>query len=465
MFAAITIQDADGNDAALLDTVNGRRTGTCSGLHGLPGPRRVVRPRPGGHGEINNTKHYGSRQPVFEGFITGDTQAEVWAEYDEILQALWGLVEEERTLKWTRQSAVTNLVTNPSFETGTTGWVAWIGITGTPARSTAQAHVGEASLSSIISAASTAPGWTAPVTLVSGTQYTAALWIYTPRAGTYRIRFRDQSAAETNGSTLVVSANTWTLLPAVTRTAAANGSAILRVELVSGATWTAGDEVFIDGAIVAAGSSVPAYFDGDTSGGSWTGTAHASTSVDKTPLQSMVKLAAAFDPVVRATDAGRLLAFQLIFDREDPRNYGQYQVTVTGDTLSDASGGDIFPDIFPDTFTASGGGEVVVQNTGTIPTPVVFRVYGEMSSPSILNTDTGELITLTGEVSAGDYLEVDTAQRSVTLGGIDRTNLVDFAATNWLAGEAQPGETTFRLLAATFDASARLDVLYRPAFA
>lgn len=289
MFTAVSIQDAAGVDVPLM---NGqRRLGELQGLHGLPAPRAIKRPRPGGHGEINETRHYGSRRPVWSGKLLGTDEAALWTEYDTILQALWGSVSEERLLKWTRHDGV--------------------------------------------------------------------------------------------------------------------------------------------------------------------------------QLQSLVKLGDAFDPIMRATDAGKVLAYQLVFDRQDPRNYSQTLGVAVGDPLTDASGGITYPAPYPWQYTPSGAGEVEVVNTGTIETPVLFRIYGGASSVQIVNMATGLRIGLAGEVARGSYLEVDTFTRSVLLDGItDRTNLVDFAATDWRAGMADADmTTTFRLLASRFDQDARLDCLSRAAFA
>lgn len=288
MFTAVTIQDAAGVDVPLMD--GNRRLGECQGLHGLPAPRQLKRPRPGGHGEINQTRHYGSRRPVWSGKLLGTSEAALWAEYDAILKALWGGVSEERLLKWTRH--------------------------------------------------------------------------------------------------------------------------------------------------------------------------------DGTQLQSLVTVGDAFDPVIRADDAGRLLAYQLVLDRQDPRNYGQTLAVAPGDPLTEAAGGVTYPATYDWKYTPSGAGEFQVINAGTVETPVLFRLHGYASSPTLLNVTTGQRISFTGEIGAGDYLEIDTFERSVLLNGsTDRTNLVDFAATDWRAGLAESGTTTYRLLAANFDLSARGDALYRAAHA
>lgn len=287
MFTSVTIQDANGVDVALFDS--NRRLGECRGLHGLPSLRRITRPRPGGHGEINTTRHYGSRQPVWTGILRGTSEPALWAEYDTILAALWGAVDDPRLLKWTR--------------------------------------------------------------------------------------------------------------------------------------------------------------------------------ADGLALQSLVKIGDAFDPVITATDAGRILRYQLTFDREDPRNYSQTEQVIVGAALTSAAGGLTFPADFNWTFTPSGAGTATVVNTGTIPAPGIFRVYGAVTSPQVLHVETDLRIAFDGAVSAGSYLEIDVQNRAVLLNGsTDRTNLVDFAATDWQAGEIPVGTNNYRLIASTFDASARLDVFYRSSY-
>lgn len=104
MFTAVSIQDANGIDVPLLNS--NRLTGQCSGLHGLPQPRKITRARPGQHGEINNTRYYGSRQPVWNGTIHRAAVGTLWDEHDAIMAALWGAVEEPRLLKWTRTDGI-----------------------------------------------------------------------------------------------------------------------------------------------------------------------------------------------------------------------------------------------------------------------------------------------------------------------------------------------------------------------
>lgn len=180
-----------------------------------------------------------------------------------------------------------------------------------------------------------------------------------------------------------------------------------------------------------------------------------------TALQAEVKLAGPVQTSI--AEGGKLLRYQAQFRASDPRAYSQTETTATGAVLSAAAGGLVFPDPFAWTFGASGGGIASVTNSGDIPTPPVLRIYGAISTPTVRLVETGETISLTGSVSAGDYLELDVAERTVKLNGsASRLNLLDYSATTWF--ELPVGVSTLRLLGASFDANARLDVLYRPAF-
>lgn len=182
-------------------------------------------------------------------------------------------------------------------------------------------------------------------------------------------------------------------------------------------------------------------------------------------LQAAVKLAGEpLDAPLEVANGLRLLPYQVQFLAEDPRAYSQTLTTNSSTALVAAAGGKTYPRTYPRTFTPSGGGEVAPNNTGKVSTPPVFRIFGTCVNPQILNTVTGDRIVIEGTVTAPDYLELDVFDRSVKLNGTaNRYNLLDAELTDWF--ELDGGSTPLRLLASDFDASARLDVLYRAAYA
>jgi hypothetical protein len=178
--------------------------------------------------------------------------------------------------------------------------------------------------------------------------------------------------------------------------------------------------------------------------------------------QKLVKLAGPVLPPLANSQA--LLSYGIILSAQDPRAYSQTLITATGTALSTTGGGDIFPDLWPDLFAASAAGTVSFTNAGNANTQPLLRVYGLVTTATVvLGTSR---ITLTGSVAAGDYVEIDLQARSLTLvsGGV-RTNaagMLDASASTWFS--LPPGVNTLSLLASTFDASARLDVIGRSAF-
>jgi hypothetical protein len=178
-------------------------------------------------------------------------------------------------------------------------------------------------------------------------------------------------------------------------------------------------------------------------------------------MQALVKLHGELEPPVEV--GPNILAYQVQVLAQDPRAYSQTLSTSTGGTLTSSPGGWAWPETPPITFSLSAGGTTAVSNDGNRPTPPVFRVYGACVNPQILLLGTSSRIALTGTVSAGDYLEIDVQNRSITINGTSPAlNFLDPANTTWF--ELPRGTSTIQLLAPTFDTVARVDVLYRSAF-
>lgn len=178
-------------------------------------------------------------------------------------------------------------------------------------------------------------------------------------------------------------------------------------------------------------------------------------------MQAMVKLHGELEPPVEV--GPNILAYQLQLYAQDPRAYAQTESSSTGDPLSSAPGGFTLPRTLPVRFNVSEAGTAAVENEGNRPTPPVFRIYGACTNPSIVLDGTDYQIAITGSIGAGDYLEVDVANRTITLNGTTPAlNYLDAANTTWF--ELPRGVSTVQLLSSTFDASAHVQVLYRAAY-
>lgn len=177
-------------------------------------------------------------------------------------------------------------------------------------------------------------------------------------------------------------------------------------------------------------------------------------------LQSTVRLSE-MQPLT-LTDGAPWIKVLVVFKAGDPRVYDQVQTTGTGAALAAPAGGKTYTYSYTRGYNPSSGGTVSFNNTGSVPTPPVLRFYGFCTSPQAVLTD-DQRIVLDGTIAAGDYLEVDCAARTVKLNGTtSRLNLLNPTSTTFF--DLPVGSGQLQMLASNFEPSARLDVIYRPAF-
>lgn len=136
---------------------------------------------------------------------------------------------------------------------------------------------------------------------------------------------------------------------------------------------------------------------------------------------------------------------QLSFVSADPRVYEQEADTVdVGLTIVDG-----FTSPFTSPFVQSGAGvESTATNTGDADTPIVACIYGPASNPVLLNATTGKLITFQGlTIDDGQYVEIDTAQKTVRLNGSEAADRYQFyvaaSSSMWML---EPGDNQIRLV-------------------
>jgi hypothetical protein len=193
---------------------------------------------------------------------------------------------------YTTTTTRTNLVTNPSFETNTTGWSFFGG--STISRTSAQSYTGSWSLSSTrTSTAGNIGALTFPlVPVTAGQAYTFSAYLRRDYATSRSISLRAIFFNSTGGSSgttqqIIITPpaiNTWgrgslTFTPPATTTD-------VRVDVLV-QTPIVGETIYMDGFLLETGSSLLPYFDGtnaDAYSGytlteqAWNGTANASTS-------------------------------------------------------------------------------------------------------------------------------------------------------------------------------------------
>jgi hypothetical protein len=163
----------------------------------------------------------------------------------------------------TSRPAGTNIITNPSFETNATGWT---GTSSTIARSTSFEYLGLNSLKVTPSANTGKVSFTA--TTVNSTVYRFSAYVYTEVTKNLRVAI---TSPTTNGTTTTVPYNTWTRLD-VSFTANSTSTTV-NIESIDST-----DVFYVDAVMLEASANLNDYFDGSSYLGTWTGSAHASTS-------------------------------------------------------------------------------------------------------------------------------------------------------------------------------------------
>ena len=194
--------------------------------------------------------------------------------------------------------ARTNLIPNPSIETNTTGW-GGVGGNMTLTQSTSFAKYGSASIRGVVDTTSTNRYMDknqTDVLVTTDLTYTYSCWVYLPVTNTADVTLGlwayGWNATGYSGPTVLetklVTRGTWTRLSgsftSLNGTTGAATNVLLRV--INQSSWAAGQQMYIDGALLEQTDSLNEYFDGSSVGANWTGTADASTS--EIPLTSYI---------------------------------------------------------------------------------------------------------------------------------------------------------------------------------
>lgn len=146
----------------------------------------------------------------------------------------------------------------------------------------------------------------------------------------------------------------------------------------------------------------------------------------------------------------RLPTAVLQFYADDPRFYS----TPAGSAvvgLPTSGGGLTFPAAAPFVFgTVVAGGNVTLTNAGTFDSSPVVRIDGPVTNPSLQNVTTGKTLTLTLDVPAGQYVDLDFDRRTVLLNGTaSRYSALVSTSTWW---DLIPGANEVQFRAVSFGA-------------
>lgn len=291
-------------------------------------------------------------------------------------------------LKTTRK----NLLTNPSFETNTTGWSGGSSDV-TIARTTTQKVFGTYGLSVTRSTVTGNQGnqaeYVTNTTVTAGDQLTVSAYVYPTRSGSRRFYVRYVGGPADVQQSYTAPLNTWTRV-SWTFTVPVGATAIDYLFVQLDNEQTTGLAGYVDGALLEKyQAGVPTtYFDGATAaaGGwtyAWDGTANASTSTASLSLLSYIQ------PVPYTDILGDLR--ELSTSREE-LNVGTLSAVVANPNLSPAVADTIRPGR---RFRLVGkkviGGEFIEQTIGGRLTNAKVDYFPQNTDPS-----RRALITLTG---------------------------------------------------------------------
>ena len=128
--------------------------------------------------------------------------------------------------------------------------------------------------------------------------------------------------------------------------------------------------------------------------------------------------------------------------------------------------GRAYPLLFDRSYPASTGpGRIDIVHTGSTVAYPVLRIFGPCTDPLVENETSGRQLAFEITIANGDYLEVDTRQRTIRLNGLtasSRYDALDFPASQWWG--LLPGSNRVRFAPAAFSAPSLLEVRYRAAW-
>lgn len=337
---------------------------------------------------------------------------------------------------------ITNLVTNPSFETDTTGWT---GNTGSPTLTASpdRAYVGVNSLKAVSTTASADIAVAVVVTLTPGVTYTLSYYVYSADA---RTSYFDVAATNLNLSNVgskSVPANTWTRVSATfTTTSNMTGAATFYLHNGGGPAVT-GSIVYIDAVLLEKTDVLsPVFYEGQGDFTYvWSGTANASTSYQQAPGISGVGEVAS---LARVHQSG-------IFATGGAKSLRIAPVT--------ASGGDTFAEIGPmvtgytfkanTTYTISGDRTLAAPLTGATGTTGYRINIGTELTPTYItppaNVAGTTRVVATFTTGAGTGLNFIRTYNGASAGGgdvwWDRITLEEGATTGTYFDGSSPAAT------------------------
>lgn len=151
------------------------------------------------------------------------------------------------------------------------------------------------------------------------------------------------------------------------------------------------------------------------------------------------------------------------FVATDPRIYDATLTQFT-QAVAVAGSGRTYNRTYNMTYGAVAGssGTFAVTNAGTFPTRGTVRITGPVDTPRFEAIDQGKVIQLAISLTAGDYIDIDMAAKSITLNGT--ASRYSTMTTNSAWFEILPGVNNLRYAADTTSVGSALELSFRSAW-
>lgn len=142
-----------------------------------------------------------------------------------------------------------------------------------------------------------------------------------------------------------------------------------------------------------------------------------------------------------------LIQYQVSFTAPDPRVYDQSLTSVVSSNVT----------------VAATGATCAYTNSGSIPSPPILRVYGGIVAPVVRLVSGGAGLTFSSTVAGGDYLEINTQNRTVkTNGSTNALSGLTASTSEWF--DLPAGSDSVKLTGSSITGSPRLELDFRSAF-
>ena len=136
--------------------------------------------------------------------------------------------------------------------------------------------------------------------------------------------------------------------------------------------------------------------------------------------------------------------WSMILVAPDPRRYAAAESTQAANLPGAGTGGLVFPLVFPLTFgSGAAGGSLLLDNSGTIATPVVWEILGPVDAPVITNIGTGQRLEFasTFSLGSGETVTINSDTKTVLQGVTNRRP--DLVVAQWWNLATGPNQIQF----------------------